>query len=462
VSAPAVRSRLASLPAWAWVVPAVLLGAGIGVLSSRGAVAWPALAALAVGLWLAIKSFDRLEFGLVALLFAMPLDRYGQLIETPITLTVFQVVLLVCLAAWARDLWARKEGPRFSWIDAGIALMVLAGLWSLPFSLARSTTLVSVARLTFLWALALLYANGIRDTAGLRRVINALAVSGVVLGALGLAQYFVPGFDLGSVRDILRAGGAVAFSRVGAFFHDPNFLAAVLSAIAAMALSFLSHAGTGKMALAWGAVLAVTGAALLVTFSRGGWLGGAAGLLVAVLTAPKTRRAWLLGAMVAAVLAAAVMAPDAVVSRGGSPANGDTDVSVGTRDYMNVSMVRMIADRPVTGTGLGAFDRAYPDYRMPGTSLDIVKPHQVPLTFVVETGLLGAFAQLVLAGGLIALYWRRRPDGWDATEAAVLSGTIALMAGSLFENYLYFEYVWLFFGLSVVATRLARTREGIL
>jgi O-antigen ligase len=197
----------------------------------------------------------------------------------------------------------------------------------------------------------------------------------------------------------------------------------------------------------------------VLTYSRGGWVGAAAGLVAAVLTAPKRRRAWLVGALLAVVLLAAALAPDLIVSRVTSIGDVNTDVSVATRYYMNQSMQDMIAARPVFGTGLGAFGKAYPAFRRPGTSFDIVKPHQVPLAFVAETGIAGLLAEVVLFGAIVALYWHRRPDGWDALESAVLVGTVALLVGTLFEYYLYFEYVWLYLALSVVATRLVRNKK---
>lgn len=407
----------------------------------------------------AALSFHRLEFGVIALLFTLPLDTFGRLIETPVTVTVFHVVLLICLAAWASRIATERGQLRFSWIDVAAFAFVAAGLWSLPASLAPSTTVVSVVRLLFLWAFTSLYANAIRDARSLHRVLGWLVGTGVVLGLIGIGQYFVPDFGVGLIRDVLRAGGAVSFSRVGAFFSDPNYLAGLLSAIVGVSLALLVHARERRAALLWGVAAAVTGLALVLTFSRGGWVGAASGILVVVLTAPRRRRAWLVGALVVAAVAVTVLAPDLVVSRVQSIANVDTDVSVATRYYMNVSMGEMIADRPVAGAGLGAFDKAYPAYRRPGTSFDIVKPHQVPLAFVAETGIAGVLAELTLLGALLALYWRRRPHGWGALESAVLVGTVTLLVGTLFEYYLYFEYVWLFFGLSVVVARLARTEK---
>lgn len=435
---------------------ALAAGLGAGALVARGALGWESVALVAAGLLLAVLAFRRLEFGLIALLFTLPLDTFGRLITSPVTVTVFHVVLLVCLAAWARRIVAERGWLRLTWMDAAAAAIVAAGLWSLPFSLASGTTVVSVVRLAFLWAFASLYANGIRERGGLRRVVGWLVVSGALLSVVGLAQYFLPGFDFGWIRDVKRAFNVVSYSRVGGFFFDPNYFAGLLSAIVAVSLSLLAHARTRREALLWGGAAALTGATLVLTFSRGGWVGAAAGVLVAILVAPRSRRAWMMGAVIALALAGTLLAPDLILSRVQSIANVDTDVSVATRYYMNTSMQDMIADRPVFGTGLGAFDKGYLTYRRPGTSFEIVKPHQVPLAFIAETGIAGLLAEVTLIGALVALYWRRRPDGWDPLEAAVLAGTVTLLVGTLFEYYLYFEYVWLFFGLSVVATRLAR------
>jgi putative inorganic carbon (hco3(-)) transporter len=452
---PARSSRVE--PA-AWVAVALLCGLLVGWMVSRGSASVADVVLVAAGAVVALLTFRRLEFGLLLMLFVLPLDSYGRIISQPVAITAFHVVLLICLLAWSRKLLTGRAHLHFSWVDAGVLAFIGAGLWSLPTSLAPSATAVAVFRIGFLWLLALLYANGVENEAQLRRLLVALAVTGVLLSAVGLAQYFVPGFDLGSIRDVLRAGGAVSFSRVGAFFFDPNYFAGLLSALTPMCLAFLVHARSRRAAVAWGLAAAATGLTLILTFSRGGWVGGAVGLVVVVVTAPRRRRAWMAGALVAIALVAAVSAPATIVSRFTSISNVETDVSVATRYYMTASMQDMIAARPVFGTGLGAFDKAYPSFRRPGTSFDIVKPHQIPLAFIAETGVAGAIAEIILVGGLIAIYWRKRPEGWDVLEAAVLVGVVTLLVGTLFEYYLYFEYLWLFLGLSPVVMRIVRAK----
>jgi O-antigen ligase len=119
----------------------------------------------------------------------------------------------------------------------------------------------------------------------------------------------------------------------------------------------------------------------------------------------------------------------------------------------------MIRDMPVFGTGLGAFDQAYPLYRRPGTLVKITKPHQLPLGLWAEMGLGGLLAELALAGAIAVTFVRRRPDGWTDLEALAAAGVAALLTQTLFQYYLYFEYPWLYLALSVVAVRLARTGE---
>lgn len=446
-----------SLSVWMWTVGAIAAGAACGFLTVRGISLIAALCLGAAAIALVMATFWRIEIGLIALLFTLPLDTFGRLIEKPVTVTVYHVVLLICMGAWARSIVTKRGGLHLGWMDVAIAAFVGAGLWSLPASLAPSTTAVSTLRLVFLWAFAALYANNITDERGLRRVIVWFVGIGVGLSAVGIAQYFVPNLGVGWIRDVLRAGGAISFSRVGAFFYDPNYFAGLLSAVTTVSLAMLAHAHVRREALLWGGAAAVSGFTLVLTFSRGGWVAAAAGIVVVVLTAPRRRRAWLLGGLVTIAVVLSLASPGLVTSRVQSITNVETDVSVATRYYMAISMGQMIAARPVSGTGLGAFDHLYPYYRHPGTSLAIVKPHQVPLGFIAETGIAGALAELTLVVALAMLYVRRRPNGFGALEAAALVGTVAMLVGTLFEYYLYFEYVWLFIGLSAAATRLGRS-----
>ncbi len=90
----------------------------------------------------------------------------------------------------------------------------------------------------------------------------------------------------------------------------------------------------------------------------------------------------------------------------------------------------------------------------------MVKPHEIPLALWAETGVAGIIAQIVLIWGLVAVYWRRRPKGWSVTEAFALAGILSLGVQSLFQYYLYFDYLWLFIAFAIAANRIARQEEA--
>ncbi len=443
-----------------WLLTAVVAGAAGGVIALQGVrVSGLALAAVVAACLVAV-AVKRLDIGLILLLFTLPLDVYGRVLTEPIAVTVFQLMLVLTLGAWA--LKVVGEGAswfRLSAVDVGIGALVLAGVWSLPNSLAPSATVTAIVRVAFLWAFCLMYCNAVRDAAELRRVLGFLVGTGGAIGLLALAQYFVPGFDFGSTHDVRGLGGTVALTRAGGFFEDPNYLAGFLSVTFIAAFAMLVHARGRRAALGWGVGLGVTGLALLVTFSRTGWVGAALGCVAIALTAPRRRRVWLIAGGLAVAVAAVALAPEQIVSRTRSIGDIERDMSVATRYYMFYSTIEMIEDDWVYGTGLGAYDRAYPEYRKPGTRLAILKPHQLPLALWAEMGIAGLLAQVALIAALIVLFARRGHAGWTGPEAAALAGLLTLLVQTLFQYYLYFEYVWLFLALAVLATRLGRTEK---
>jgi O-antigen ligase len=125
------------------------------------------------------------------------------------------------------------------------------------------------------------------------------------------------------------------------------------------------------------------------------------------------------------------------------------------------STIEMIGDYWVFGTGLAAYDQAYPDYMRAGALPRITRPHQIPLSLPAETGVVGLLAELVIVLGVFGMVVRRRRRSWSPWESAAVVGLLTLLVQTLFQYYLYFEYLWLFLALTVAADRLARTTEEV-
>ncbi len=444
-----------------WGVAAVL-GGGIAGLAAGSDGADPLrFAAMLMGLAVIGLVLWRFEIGAVLMVFTLPLDMYGRLLESPITITVFHVVLVATLASWGLWLYAEPERRvRFSVVDIGIGALLIAAVWSLPNSLDQSDTVIAIVRLLFLWAFALLYANAMSGSRRLTDWVMAVLIgTGVLNGAVALAQYYVPGFKYGNVRVISQGFGNPTLRRVGALFWDPNYLAGFLCVAFLTAAVLLVRARRFTHALVLLASLAVIGAGLIVTYSRTGWVGVAVGLVVVALTAPKGRRLPLMLAGLALVVVVIALSPGFVMDRIASIGNPEADLSNATRYNMAFSSVDIIRQYWVYGTGLSAFDVAFPQYRVPGT-LTVIRPHQLPLSLWAEMGIAGLVAEIAVVAALIAIFWRRRPRGWHALEAVAVVGLVSLLVQSLFQYYLYFDYLWLFMAFAVAGNRLGRLEEG--
>lgn len=451
-------ARIALWPGRIWLAAALVVGAAAGVLVA-GASEPLRVAAAVIMLVAGAATLYRYEVGVVLMIGTLALDIYGRVLSAPVVVTVFHLVLLLTLVSWAIALFTREgERVRFSAIDVGIGALVLAALWSLPNSLAFSTTAVAVVRLVALWAFTLLYANATSKPAVAQWTVAALVATGVGSSLLAIAQYRLPGFTFGSIR-MINEGGGVYLRRVGALFDDPNFFATFLSVAFVAAAVMVVHSRGWRSGVVWAGSSVVLLAGIAVSFSRTALVGVAVAMLVLIATAPRERRRMLLiasGVLVALVL---VAAPAQLVDRIVSIGEVGYNNSNATRYYMLGPTVEIAQDYWVFGTGLAAFDRAYPPYRRLGSLSSILKPHQLPLAMVAEMGVAGLLAELALVGGVVLALWRRRPDGWGRYEALAVVGLTAVMVQSLFQYYLYLEYLWLLVAFAASGPRLALQEE---
>lgn len=447
-------------------LPWALIAIAAGLLSGlfAGAVGTGAVVQvflLAAVLAVAAAVFARPEWGLWFMLLVLPLDTAGRLITSPVTVTVYHLALLLSLAAFGlRWLLEPDLGPRFSAVDAGVAVLLTAAVWSLPGSLATQATVVAIVRLAFLYLFFVLFSTLLRDEGMLDRCVKIVVFTSALAGLLALAQYRDPGLGIGNMHVQTGFGGTQTL-RPAAFFDDPNYLAAFLSLGLIAAAGKLVRSRRALDALVWVVAAGACAGGLLVTFSRTGWVGALVGLVLLVLMTPPPRRRWFLLAMVTLAVLGVALAPGQFTSRLASIGDVKGDTSVGTRYLMFASTVDIIRDNWVFGTGLSAYDKAYPAYRRQGALMSILKPHQLPLAMWAEMGLPGLLAELAI---VFAVIWTLKPKlgrRWNAYEAIGSAGLVALLVQSLFQYYLYFEYLWLFLALTVAATRITIETEEV-
>lgn len=181
---------------------------------------------------------------------------------------------------------------------------------------------------------------------------------------------------------------------------------------------------------------------LLLTQSRGGWIGAGVGLGVLLflwmIALPRSRTRLALGGMLATILllVAAVVLWIGPATIWNVWLNPPQETAVGTLTTLNFRKelwpwaVTAIADFPFSGVGLGAFRQvAFRLYPLPmSPSFDIAHAHNIFLQTALDVGLPGLAAYLALLFVAAAVGWRvaRRDAGYRAISLGLLAGLAAL------------------------------------
>lgn len=399
--------------------------------------------------------------GLVAWLCVLPFFDALAVGPPGVPLTAGHAALAGLLAGWIVRMPATGSGIPRSAVPLLAALggLPVAGLVSAAAAPDAMAALGASARLALMVGIAAAVAALARDDRRARTVLGTLVAVGAAMSGVALVQLLFPELEIGRAA----VQGLSAFDEVvrpAAFFRDPNFLGGYLSACAAAAMAVTVRSRKLNGAAPWLAGGAACAIGVLVTSSRSALVGLGAGAVFVVATAPKRRRAVMAIALLAVVLAAAPLVPRGVWGRMAQLLRPAAATSLSTRYLMAISDVRMFAERAPAGIGLGAHDAVYPEYRLPGALPRITHPHQVPLSFVAETGVPGALALLGAAIAAALAAKRMARSGWRPLAAATTAGVVVLVVESLFQYYLFFEYLWIFLGLFASASGLEPQEQG--
>jgi putative inorganic carbon (HCO3(-)) transporter len=401
-----------------------------------------------------------------------------------------QVVHVVCVSAIAvvglwmlagqlpiRAVLVRREVRPPLWFGAGLVAVAAT-------STVVSPNLVRGLKVTATFAAGWLVLFGVLLVAtspGRLRTLLGTAVIGsltVTLPILSQAGRLTPVY-----------GGAVVRNRAQSIFADPNQFGCYAAVLVLLAVGWFLAAPRR-----WERVLASIGgagamAALVLSLSRGAWLGTVAGLLVAAAIHPALRRylvmAAALGAvLVAAGLLAALTAPTGTAGRG--PIAGVIVVVVDrlaviddraanphdVRPMTWREAVREFDDHPLLGNGPGSFST------LAASSPSVIQfaprrhAHNAFLQIGAEMGAAGLFAGVGLAGtcGLAGLVTTRRlRRAGDTPQLGVLAGaagalvalSVHLMVDYPIRNPVLMIVAWSVAGLLLATASSARSEHGL-
>jgi O-antigen ligase len=230
------------------------------------------------------------------------------------------------------------------------------------------------------------------------------------------------------------------------------------------------------------AALGVMSLAMVMSWSRGGWVGIAAALLV--VTVARSRRALIIAlalglcAAYLLLIGGASYLPPALVQRvadflpylsGVDPARvqvTDANFAVVERMAHWLAAMGMFSDHPWLGVGIGNYPVAYARYALGRWRDPLGHAHNYYLNIIAEAGVTGLAAYLILFAACLLYAWRvmRHAQGfWRAVALGVLGALVHLCVHNLFDNLFVHSMnvqLGLVLGLLAVADTSAGTHNA--
>lgn len=246
---------------------------------------------------------------------------------------------------------------------------------------------------------------------------------------------------------------------------QPNTLGAALAMYLPILAMLALHGSESRAGRLWFLLCSgACGFALLLTLSRGAWMGLAAGLLAAGIL--RSRK--LLVVMLLLGATYQFWVPQQAVDRVKVTSDLDEDAlaegalmenSAQMRIEQYKSLPNMMAGNPLLGWGYKSFPMVFEKY---GTLQRSKGAHSSYCQLGAEGGIVGLAALLAVLGamawcGIRANFWAREPwQQWLGVGvfAATVSMAVSMITGARFEPQKIFAFFWAFAGIA--------EREGLL
>jgi len=359
----------------------------------------------------------------------------------------------------------RDAAPPFNPEVALALLLVSWGVVTLPMSYWAGGSLEILTN-QYLKAVAFFWLVGTLATTGPRLTTLAwtLALCSIPLAATGIKNYFSGELLSTGVPGLKRIYGYMGGSGLTA---NPNDLALMLNLIIPIsaALMFSSRRWVFKAVAAASVLLSM--AAVVLTFSRAGFLTLATTGLMLFVVLVRRKSAGAATLLLLIAIAAPVMMPAGYADRLSTITNIETDRtgSAQGRWHDFIVAAEVIGRNPVVGVGMGNDALALNEYRGEDTWRSV---HNAYLQYAVDLGLPGLFlfAALHIMCFRAARRVERRVDRDPALRhlsylaAGIQIALAAFLVAAMFHPIAYQFYFFTVAGLAVALKNTCRTELG--
>jgi O-antigen ligase len=440
--------------------PAVTLAAGLAIALLPLTLA----AVIVLGSIAFTVTLIRPEYGLYLLVFAVPWGSVREIRLGAMTVGVTEALVGLVLAAWLAKMIAARE---IKTVHPPLLLPLLIFLGAILLSLAVTLSLQYSLKEVLKWLEVLgiyLFVVNVFGKQEAKAIILLILLAGISQALLGIYQFFgrvgPEGFLL--FDRFMRAYGT---------FEQPNPYGGYLGLVLPLAYSLsLGARGRGEGIRDKGSIslvtLSATGlvlmlAAMLMTWSRGAWLGFIAAFVV--MNVVRSQRAAALFTLALVLLGFVIvmgglqLLPEAIIQRflDFLPFLGGVDLSRVEITPANFAVIErlahwqagcdMFSEHPWLGVGIGNYEPVYPAYALPRWDEPLGHAHNYYLNIAAEAGLVGLSAYLILWVAVFWQAWRavRRTSGyWQGVAVGILGILTHLAVHNFFDNlYVHGMYV---------------------
>lgn len=464
-----------------WNIAALGFVAGAGLAVALMPLSWVVL--LILGSAAVLLTLVHPQLGVLLLVLAVPFGSLRQVRLGVMNVGATELLVALVVAAWLVRKLARRE-LAMKWPPLTLPLGIFFSVLCLS-ALGSTSLQHSIKELVKWFEVLALYVLVSNEMSGQwkRTLVIVLLGTGALAAIQGIVQFL---FQIGPEEFVLFG----RFMRAYGTFEQPNpfagYLGLTLPVALGLILAVLVPEGK-RVSVRWliwaGATGSLMAVAVVMSWSRGAWLGvvAAVGVMIVAIVARRGRVA-VVGVALALLLAYVLLAgglsilPSSIVQRFSDfvPYIGILDVrgvEVTDANYAVLermahwqSAIGMWTDHPWLGVGIGNYEVVYPEYALPQWPFPLGHAHNYYLNIGAEAGSVGLLAYLMVWALAFVQSWKatRCGAGWEWGVALGVLGAIAhLTVHNVFDNlFVHAMYLQVAILLGVIACRSAGAGDG--
>ena len=376
--------------------------------------------------------FEVLLGGFVFLMFIVPHAYWSNSYAVLAAVGFFGLWFLMTSAGKREKLYPKALGLPF-------LLFVLSCFISLIFTTDMADSLRILMFFLAAFVLAYMVSAELSTVARLRSLMRWLYAAVMVTAAYAVVQRIMGVEVNASLTDLALNEGVPG--RVYSTLDNSNNYAEFLVLFTPLCAAWAINLKDVRARFVFSCALALPMLALIMTYSRSGWLSFMLAVLVFVYYTDKR----LIPVGFVACLLLIPFLPDSIVTRFLTIFNS-ADSSASYRIIVWRGVLLMLCDYGLTGIGLGpyTFDNVYPAYAITEKAALVAHSQMLYLDLIIELGALGfiafmwyMFRTMKDSAFAVCRCRNRAPE----VRGAVLAGLAAFCGMAVFS---FFEYIWFY------------------